>query len=147
MTPTDPDRSPSRSSSVDPSPRGPDPDDDRTRDAFDVVAERKLATRAARGEPAPAQPTRWLATVADRDRQRLAPRAAALAAQHPAWTLEQLADELDPDTAPHDDLHHGLVQAGRDAIKSHDQRAADAAPPPPDIRQQLATARSRRTAS
>lgn len=65
-----------------------------------LISERKLKARADQGGRPPDSPSAWLAKVIATDIARLRPAHRTLRDEHPDWTIEDLADELDPQTAP-----------------------------------------------
>lgn len=106
-------------------PAGADPshiEEDLTA-ACRLVAHRKLDLRRQRSEKDPNDTDAWLAKVTDTDRDRLRTEFEQLYAEHRDWTIEQLADRLDPDTAPIHPSHAGLEDAANEQIQRHNEAA------------------------
>lgn len=95
-----------------------------------LIARRKLDARRDRGEEDPNDVDAWLATVERNDTDRLRSRHRLLVGQHPHWTIEQLADELDPDTAPR--IGNYMNAEESQAWLDEQERHAESAVPMPD---------------
>lgn len=79
---------------------------------------------------------RWITVTAADHATRLEPRRRLLAGQHPDWTVERLADELDTDTAERD-WSQPTAEETDAYLADLEQRAAEAVPMPDDIRADL----------
>lgn len=142
--------SPSPSSPIAPEPFADPPSIDTTSDPppanpeeeiWTLMARRKAAQREANGDELKGE--RWIRTVAADYRARLDSRRRLLTGQHPEWTIERLADELDPDTAERD-WSQPTAEETDEYLAELDRQAAAAVPMPADMRAEL-TARLNRS--
>jgi hypothetical protein len=90
-----------------------------------ILAERRAELEHPNGDGIRDR-SRYLARLAADHYERLNDQVTAIRGQHPNWTDDQIADHVDPDTAPVHPQHIGLEQAGQEAIEQHRQAAARA---------------------
>lgn len=102
IAPSRPVPSPELSSSSNTSSNAPpgDPDDDLDQPLWNLLAQRRADHEHPDGHGIN-QPKPYMAKLVADHRERLSAQALELRAEHPDWTVEQLADTLDPDTAEH----------------------------------------------
>lgn len=115
---------------------GPDgPDDDRTtlkRQVIELLAERR-AEREHPGGDGITRPGRYRQTLIDDHWQRYEPALDQVIDQHPEWTVETFAAELDPDTAPR--IGNYPTADETDAyLEQQRRRETEAVPMPTELR-------------
>lgn len=117
-------------------PDGPDDDPKTTPDqAVCTVAERRMELEHPDGAGVK-NPASYRRSVLADHRERLTATAETLHVEHPDWTVEELADTLDPDSAEHAGNYLDADET-RAWLDAHNQAAANAVPMPDTVKNAL----------